>query len=63
LPDLVDRLDKSARAASRNADADRRLGHVATAAVFDQYASLLEESARTIRALRVEAGRQPHKGL
>jgi hypothetical protein len=58
LPDLVDRLDRGASAATKNADIDRRAGHPAAAAVYDQYASLLEESARTIRELRVIAGRQ-----
>ena len=58
MPDLVVRLEKCAKAASQNADMDRRAGHVATAAVFDQYASLLEEGARAIRELRTIAGKE-----
>lgn len=52
IPDLVDRLEKAAKAATYNAGTERREGRPALAAMWDQVACLHEESVAEISRLR-----------
>lgn len=52
IPDILKRLELGARAATLNAEADRKKGLMAFAATWDQFAANMEEAAAEIRKLR-----------